>query len=357
MPRNVAWLLLAMAFAAACAKRGPRDVGNQNPRSEFAEGLGAAGAGRDASTDGAPRTIATPTPTGRKPRELVRAYSRALAIDATAVYFGDASDDTLCALDKAPAAGASREPRRIARRAPIAGGLALDAREAALAWIGSPGDIVLRVPVSGGVPTTIRDRGIFTDVAATGGDVFITEAQGGGGMLTRVTGSTAARLASFDGTPRGLVVDGSSVYVATSVLLASTTRTRGEVSELARGTAFASPQIDDTFLYATAIDPQNNHGRVVVRVKKSGGPLETLATGVRDAPIAIHRGLLYWFDAERPRLLAYSSDSAPATPASAQVISDDPWLERPNALAVDDDGAFVAAGSGEDARIVVISIR
>ncbi len=363
MRAALAWSTLASAALASvvlgCAKRGPRDVGNQNPRSEFAQGGGSATRGLDASADGAGPTFATPTPTGRKPREIVRASSRALATDPAHVYFGDDDDDTLCSLEKMPAEGASNEPVRIARRAPIAGGLALDAHDAALAWIASPGDVILRVPVRGGAPTTIRDRGIFTDVAASNGDVFFTEARGSGGMLMRVTGTTAAQLATLEGTPRGTVVDADDAYVATSTRLVSSPRTRGEVTELARGSAFASPQLDDGWLYATtAVADASPRKRVVVRVKKTGGPLETVATNVRDSAIAVHRGTLYWFDADRPALLASSvaSDAVSTRPA-VRLVSEDSMLERVNALVVDDDGAFVACGHGEDARIVVISLR
>lgn len=346
-----------LACLVACAKRGPRDVGNQNPRSEFVDGPGGVRA-RDASAGGPDRVVATPAPLGRRPREIAKVNSRALVTDATHVYFGDSDDDTLCSLEKMPAEGAKSEPVRLARRAPVAGGLALDAHDAALAWIASPGDVVLRVPTRGGVPTTVRDRGIFTDVAASSGDVFVTEARGAGGTLTRVTGTTAAQLASFEGTPRGIVVDGDHVYVATSTRLLSSPRTRGETAELARGTAFGSPQLDDGWLYATAAST-STRARVVVRVKKTGGPLETVATNVRDAAIAIHRGTLYWFDADHPALLATSVVAdAPGRPRPPpRVMSEDPTLDRVSALAVDDDGAFVAAGHGEGARIVAISIR
>ena len=294
---------------------------------------------------------------GLKPRPLVHVDARALATDATHVYFGDASDDTVCALEKNPPEGARVEPTRIARPAPIAGALSVDSHDAALVWIASPGDLVLRVPIGGGAPTIIRDRAIFTSVAAAGGDVFFTEARGSGGVLTRVTGTTAAQLATFEGAPRGLAVDTDDVYIATTSGLEAAPRSRGAVTELAGGRSFASPQVDSVWIYATAVDPKSR-ARALVRVQKTGGPLETVATDVRDAPIAIHRGIVYWFDAARPALIASSPvDDRPATRAARRVVSDDPTFERVNALAVDDDGAFVATGSGEDARIVVVSIR
>ena len=260
---------VAFALAVACAKRGPRDVGGRALPSELGAGPGAAGA-RDAD-GGPPRVIAMPVAKGLKPRPLLRVTARALATDATHVYFGDSSDDTLCALEKNPPEGARLEPTRIARRAPISGALSVDSHDAVLVSIASPGDVVLRVPVGGGAPTTIRNRGIFTSVAAAGGDVFFTEARGSGGVLTRVTGTTAAQLATFEGAPRGLAVDADDVYVATSSGLEETPRARGPVSELASGAAFASPQLGGAWVYATAVNPKTR-ARALVRVKKTGGP-------------------------------------------------------------------------------------
>ncbi|MBX3202311.1 MAG: hypothetical protein KF894_29550 [Labilithrix sp.] len=342
---------LALTVATACAKRGPRDLGSPGSAAELSTGA------LDRDGDRArPYVAAAPTARGTTPRVLVRVEARALATDATHLYFGDAAGDSLSSVEKLPARGAARERTKIARRAPMPGGLALDADDAALVWIASPGDAVLRVPAAGGAPVTIRDRAIFTDVVASAGDVFVTEARGTGGVLTRVTGTTAAELASFEGSPRGLAVDGDAVYLATSSGLLSTTRARGVVTSLARGGAFSSPFVEGPWLYATRADPALR-GRALVRVRRTGGDLETVAPGVRDAPIAVHRGVVYWFDADRPALIA-----APAPPArdgarrAPRLVSTDPSLERPNAIAVDDDGAFVATGHGDEARIAFIAL-
>jgi hypothetical protein len=327
----------------SCSKRGPRDLGNQNPRSEFVDGAGGAGQ-RGRAADGGAQPVGSPEVPRPKPREIARAHSVALAVDANQLYFGDANDDALFAILKRPHAEGGTQPTRIARRAPMAGALSLDDDE--LFWIGTPGDVVLRAPIKGGTPGTVRDRGIFTDVVALGGDVFITEARGTGGALTRVTGTTAAHLATLEGTPRGIVVDKERVWIATSSRILSTPRSRGEARELARGAGFASPQVDATWVYATMSG--SGRARVLVRVKKAGGPLETVATNVRDAPIALRDGVVYWFDADRPALLA--------TP-SARVVSEDPLLARPNAIVVDGESAYVAVGNGEDGRIVSVALR
>ena len=347
-------LLVALAAlgSADCAKRGPRDVSNENPISQFPADLSNdATIGR--TEPQGERVIAKPAAMGQKPRVIASASARALVTDAERVYFGDDDDDVLYTLPKADVVRDT--PVRIARRAPMPGGLSFDAHDRTLAWIGAPGDIVLRIPVGGGTPTTVRDRGIFIDVVATGGDVFFTEARGTGGTLTRVTGNTAAHLADFEGLPRGIAVDGANVYLATSSRLVVSPRTRGEISELAKGAGFGHPVVDDTWLYATEVAP-NSRARLLVRMKKSGGRLETIATGVRDAPIALHRGTVYWFDDERPALLSASMLEAPTSGFTPSVLADDPMLGRVGALAVDEDGAFVATGYGESGRIAVIPI-
>jgi hypothetical protein len=319
--------VLTLAFLA-CSKQGPRDVGNQKQGSVFAD---------------APRTQfpaddggVVHAPPAARPREIARAETRAIATNKTHVFFGDTADDALYSLKKG-----ETTPKRIARRAPMPGTLSVDGD--AVVWIASPGDVVFRVPAGGGSVFTVRDRSIFTDAVASQGDVFFTEAQGHEGLLSRVTGTTAAKLVGFDGTPRGIAVDDDEVFIATSTELVTTPRTRGTVKKLASG-SFTSPRLDAAWVYAVL---GNAKSRQVVRIKKTGGPVETIAKNVRDAPIAVRAGVAYWFDADRPVLLA----------SSGQAISEDPSFERIGAIEVDDDGAFIASGSGESARIVQVTLR
>lgn len=323
--------------------------------------MGVGGAGSQAPGAGGPvvevmdqsRVVASPDVSGREPAPLVHANARALATDDSHVYFGDGNDDTLCSVVKV-AREQSVSPTRLARRAPMQRALSVDASSGTVAWIGTPGDVVLRASTSGSPPTTVRDRGIFVDVVADGGDLFFTEAKGAGGLLGRATKSSMAHLASFDGTPRGIAVTADRIYVATSSRLLAATRSRGDVTELASGASFATPLADDTSVYAVTAQP-NSQSRLLVRVKKTGGPVELLAEGVREGPVTLHRGILYWFDADRPALLATPVDAPPnATP---RLVSRDPLFGRVNALVVDDDGAFIAVGSGDDAWIVVVSVR
>jgi len=366
-----AFLTATILAALACTRQGPKDLGNENKRSEF----GVAGTGSPYASSEVRRnpdagagngngngSTATAIPAGKKPKEIARANTRAMATNMTHLFYGDAEDDALFAIPKT-----GGDPVRVSRRSPIPGGLAFDSETSTLSWIATPGDTVFRVGVNGGTPTTVRDRGLFTDVATLGGDVFITEAQAGSGVVTRVTGNTAARLATIDGLPRGICVDAEHVYIATSTKLAMTSRTRGEVVELARGSSFSSPLViggkekdggGGVIATTTAENQSTSTRRIVVRAKKRTGlsgtetwSLETIATNVREAPTTVYKGIVYWFDADRPALLA----RAIATPAaSPQVVSEDELFDRPSAITVDEDGIFIAAGYGANARIVSI---
>lgn len=347
-------VVIVVGFAS-CARRGPRDIGNQNPRSVFEDDPNGGARLPDAGGAEPERAIARPTASGRELRELVKADVRALVTDAEHVYFGEAGDDALGSLSRISDAGIT--PTRIARRAPMPGALALDRRDKALVWIATPGNAVLRAPAVGGATTSIREGGIFTNVVAEGGDVFFTEAIGSGGALDRVANGSSTRLATLEGTPRGLALDAANVFVATSTRLVAISRSGGEVVELARGTGFAFPRADETWLYATAVDP-NSRSRLLVRAKKTGGTIETVRSGVRDAPIELHGGRVYWFDAERPALLSLASASteAPADRAPT-LVAENVVLEHPNAFVIDGDEAFLALGGTSDGQIVSVSLR
>src|SRR5688572_3217477 len=91
-------VLIAGVLASffGCTGRGPRDVGNQNKRSEF-EGSGGGSGVHDGGTDAA-HVIASPQVAGKKARILAHASARAIATNATHVFYGDAEDDTLYAV-------------------------------------------------------------------------------------------------------------------------------------------------------------------------------------------------------------------------------------------------------------------
>jgi hypothetical protein len=88
-----------------------------------------------------------------------------------------------------------------------------------------------------------------------------------------------------------------------------------------------------------------------VRVPKSGGALEIVATGAQDAPIAVQDGSVYWFDATRPAVLAANEPGPPRT------IAVDDALVQPAAIAVDDSGVYVATGFAEEGRILQIPTK
>jgi hypothetical protein len=292
--------------------------------------------------------LASPSLAGARPRELAKGSARAIAVDDGVLYFGDTTDDGLYAVPKS-----GGESTKLARRSPMPAGLAVD--RGMIAWIASPGDVVLRTSLSGdaSAPTAIREHGLFTGIAIAGGDVFVVEAEGSSSIVTRTSGSATSKIASFEGSPRGLTLDDAQVYVATSTRLVATPRGRGEPATLATGSGFAHPATGpaERFVYATIpMSSSTGHARSIVRVPKTGGPLEVVATEARDAPIAVRRGSVYWFDAIRPAVLAASEPGPPRT------IAEDDALAQPAAIAVDDNGVFVATGFAEEGRILQISL-
>src|SRR5688500_218902 len=102
---------LLLFVAPAGSGRGPRAVGNPNKRSQF-EGWGGRYGSADAGAAADP-VLATPHAAGKKARVLAHASARALATNATHVFYGDAEDDTLYALPKK-----GGDAVRFARRAP-----------------------------------------------------------------------------------------------------------------------------------------------------------------------------------------------------------------------------------------------
>jgi hypothetical protein len=337
---------LALSVLGGCRGSHPPDSagdrrpgrGGRLPESRSATIVGDAGVPQP--PERVPEKVA---PSTSRARVVVRARARALATSATKLYYGDVDEDGVFSIEKS-----GGEATRIARRAPVSGGLALDS--GTLAWVASPGDAVLRASVDGAEVTTIRDRGIFSAVAAQGGDVFIAEAIGSGGAITRVTASTAARLASFEGPPRGLVVDDGHAYVVTPTRLFKTPHERGALTTLASGQAFEHPQLDDRHVYFVAADGGT---RMLVRVPKAGGAMTTLARDVRDAPIAVTGNEIFYFDAARPQLRAARSDA----PLQSRVVAEDDALAGPTALATDGAELFIATGEGPTGAVLAIPIR
>lgn len=350
-PRGIRLFVgVAVLALGGCFGRGSRGVPDRIERpssDEDRDGEGALGERAGTTTV---RSVATPVAAGKKPRVIARAHSVALATTKTHVYFGDADDDWLAALPKDALTGLTPEVTRFAWHAPVRGALVADATS--LTWIAAPGDTVLRMPLDGSTtPTTIREREIFTDVAAEGGDVFLVGAASGGGALTRITGPTAARLASFDAVPRSVMVDAVNVFVVTPKSVLRTPRRRGEVTTLATGTSLGASASDDSCIYVTA---KHGTSRVIMRVPKYGGAMTAMSAidGVRDAPIAVQKGEVFFFDESRPALRAHAIDTG-----TTRVVSDDPVFERVNAMAVDDEAAWVATGEASSGAIVRVPLR
>ena len=289
-----------------------------------------------------PPVAVQPTVNAKKPRLVAHASTRALAVDATHIYYGDSEDDGIYAMPKT-----GGEAVRLARHAPVAGAIALDADS--ITWIASPGDAVLKIALhGGGQPTTLRDRGIFSDVTTVGGDVFVVEAVGAGGSLWRVTGTTPtpSRIAAFDGPPRAVMADATHAYVITPTKILRTPYPKGELETIATGTAFGSGEMDDAFVYVVAAVDKS---RVVAKVAKTGGPLTALVTGVRDAPIEVHGDEILYFDAMRPALRA-----VPKTGGTSRLVVEDETLSGATAIEADGPTIYVATGSRETGAILAI---
>lgn len=274
---------------------------------------------------------------------MARATARALALDATSIYFGNSDDDGIYTVAKS-----GGEATRLARRAPVAGAIAVEGEW--ISWIASPGDAVLRLSLrEGGQPTTLRDRGIFSDVATAGGDVFIAEAIGAGGALLRVTGATASRLSSFEGAPRAVMADATHAYVVTPTKIFRTPHAKGELETIATGAAFAYPQMDDSFLYVVT---EVTGARIVARVPKAGGPMTTLARDVRDAAIEAEGADVLFLDATRSQLR-----SVPKAGGEARTLIEDEIFSGVAAMVADGTSIYVATGARETGVIVAVDRR
>jgi hypothetical protein len=329
----------ALAFAAACsggsATRARDIAGDRRPAA-----AGSAESGPSTVVPEAPHVADAPGVKGERPRVVVKASARALAVDAARIYYGDSEDDGVYSIPKA-----GGDALRIARHAPVSGALALEG--GFITWIASPGDAVLRAPITGGVqPTTLRDRGIFSDVAAIGEDVFITEAIGAGGALLRVTGPTAARLAAFDGPPRAVMADKTHAFIVTPTKIFRTPHARGELETVATGTRFTHAELDDANVYAVA---EIDRGRAVVRFPKAGGPMAILARDVRDAPIEVEGGELFFFDGGKPQLR-----SVRVSGGESRIIAENEGLATVSAIEADASTVYVAQGIHESGVIVSI---
>ncbi len=280
---------------------------------------------------------------GQKARVFVRASARALAIDATNVYFGDSDND---ALFSAPKAGG--EPVRLARHAPVSGAIAVGPES--VVWVASPGDTVLQVPLrGGGQPLTLRERGIFSDVAVANGEAFIAEAIGPGGALLRASGSATSRIASFDGAPRALVADATYSYVLTPSKVYRADHAKGEKNVLAVGASFANPQIDDAFIYV-----QNEVDKVlfISRIPKNGGPMTELARDVRDVPFEVAGGEVLFFDAMKPQVRA-----VPTSGGAVRVLFEDEAFTTATSVVADATTVYIATGARESGVIVAFARR
>ena len=318
-----------------------RDIaGDRRPRGA---GDGASPDASDAGVNGVPAPPPVSDPGEAKAshaKVVAKASARAIALDDTHVYYGDSDDDGVYAIAKA-----GGQAMRIARHAPVSGALALEG--GFVTWVASPGDAVLRAPTAAGPqPTTLRDKGIFSDVAALGDDVFITEAIGAGGALYRVTGATSTKLAAFDGAPRAVMADKTHAFVITPSKIFRVPRQRGDLETVGTGARFSHAELDEAFVYVVG---EVQGGRAIVRFAKAGGDPTIVVRDVRDAPIEVYGGEVLYFDAVRPALRA-----VPIAGGTSRVVMEDENLSTVSAVEADETTVYVARGIHETGAIVAI---
>lgn len=281
-------------------------------------------------------------PTGPLPHVVARANTRALAMDESRIYYGDAREDAVFAVAKE-----GGEPVRIARRAPVAGSLALD--DGKLVWIASPGNVVLRTDLRTSATTTLREGGIFVDVAASRGDVFVAEAAGAGGALYRIGGDGTTRIATFDALPRALAVSNDEVVVATSTKLLRLPRAGGTPQTIATGAGFSSPQIDGDFVDVAANDASGS-GIVVVRWPKQGGRAVEMGRAERRSPVHVSAGEIFFVTGDKPRLVALAAGGG-----GRRILSEADALANTTAMTADAQRVFVATNDGDDGLVLSVA--
>lgn len=345
--RSLAAMVLALATSAASIACGPsraRDVAGDRVNRRW----GAQDASVEPSAAGNDVPAPPPAekndegPAGPLPHVLARANTRALAMDDARIYYGDAREDAVFAVAKE-----GGDPVRIARRAPVAGSLALD--DGKLVWIASPGNVVLRTDLRTSTTTTLREGGIFVDVAASRGEVFVAEAAGAGGTLYRIGSAGTTRIATLDALPRALAVSNDDVVVATSTKLLRLARAGGAVQTIATGAGFSSPQIDGEFVDVAANDASGS-GIVVVRLPKQGGRAVEVGRAERRTPVHASEGEIFFVTGGKPRLVALAANGG-----GRRVLSEADALANTTAMTADAKSVFVATNDGDDGLVLSVA--
>jgi hypothetical protein len=259
-------------------------------------------------------------------RVVVDSSTRALAADASRLYYGNAVENSLFAIPKlgggAPVVVGQPVPVEIA------------AADGTVAWIGNPGDAVYRVLRIGDVPAKLAEGKVFTSIVTSRGDVYVTETSETHGVVRQLTGLTAGVLAELDGAPRSLALDDQFLYVLDATAVYAVPRAGGKPRRLAAGgNDLARAKLDRDFLYATGLVGTS---RAVVRVSKKGGEMAAVEYGVRDAPIAVYDGFVYYVSAGEPAIRR-----VPRGGGASVVIAHDDALNEVTALVVDSGGIYV----------------
>ncbi len=280
------------------------------------------------SAAGPPLRIEEPPPLEER-RVIARVRTAALATDIDRIYFGDVARDEL---DAAPKAGGERSRVGIGAPLEIAVGERVD-------WIGAPGNVVMTMRPGEPSRVLLRTRGVFTDVASDGPDVFVTDAMQESGVLTRITNTKATRLARFDARPVELALDAMNAYVLFDSKVVAVPRTGGEPRTVFEGEALRGLDVSGGGVFTTAMVGPS---RALIRQDVRGGRAVVLQHAVREGPFAVFAGQVYYLEAEEPTIRRVATNGG-----ASGIVARAPELARVSKLLVDGSGIYLVT---EDER-------
>lgn len=270
----------------------------------------------------------------RGPTVLARAISRVIATSDERVYFGDAARGALVSVPKR-----GGDVVQVGAPAP----LDLAFGPGWVAWIGAPGTAVVRSPPRG---EPLIGRGTFTALAAYGGELFVTEAEGREGALLEIRGDRIVRRTTFASRPREVAVDALAAYVVTDDGIHRVPREGGEATLVVAGQKLTGLALGRDSVFTTDAFSTT---RGLVRVGKLDTGGTVIAREVRNAPIAFWDGQVYFFDEKEPALLR-----VPASGGSPSVVARSPELGWAVDLAVDASGVYVAVAYERGGAILAL---
>ena len=278
----------------------------------------------------------------------------AMVFDKKYVYVGDGGGKTV---SRAPRDGGALEVLATGQGRPLALALVGDG----LVWLDSPENALgevrsVRTGNTKAFPIhVLRAGAMFTSFSAVDGDVFLAEdAPRSMGIVTRVVGPTASRLAEIEGSPRALAADKSHVFLVTRSLdgalkLRRIAKKTGvvETYPLPKGEGFRwLSDFGDSLVGNGELD-----GKVgLFRIPKEGAaPTMLAAVRVKDGNVVVRGGMVWFVDTEAGaiRRVEASQRVGDGGPDASRVLVS-PALSHASALAVDDGSLYVATDGPAD---------